>query len=616
MNIQHGDPQLVDQNELARAPTYIYLFSIVFSILGAVAILGLLMVMSRYGLDFTDEGFYLAWGSNPGLYDWSLSQFGFIYHPLYLLFGGDIALIRKVNVLVVFGLSWILVFTLLKEVFDEDLKGKILHLAFAFGFASGSLVFFSTWLPTPSYNSLNLQALLIAATGLAAAQSKISKESIFGWALIAIGGWLAFMAKPSTAAALGGSAFVYILLARKFNFRLIVFCGALTLFLLLCSAFFIDCSVDDFIRRIQVAMRFSDFLGGGYSVNNLIRVDDFVLNQQDKVLFFSVLLISLVIALLMYSYRRVFSVLGIICAGSIVLLILLLVTFRVLVTLDNGGFHSLLMLAIPASMVLFSIGLYRHRFFLHVPISRWAIGLMFAIYPHVYAFGTNNNYWQVGGLAGFFWLLGGLVLVTPVISKAKACYALLPFLLATQLIVVLLLLTGMESPYRQPEPLRLNTHKVEIGQSGSGLVLSRDYATYLTDSMTASRKVGFLSGTPVIDLTGQSPSVLFAIGATNIGQAWMIGGYPGSFKMASEVLKGVPCEQLAAAWLLTEPEGPRSLSDSLVSSFGAEPSDYEVVASWNTAKGAGGYEQRPAQQLLKPVRNSSTSIKACSDSRN
>jgi hypothetical protein len=241
---------------------------------------------------------------------------------------------------------------------------------------------------------------------------------------------------------------------------------------------------------------------------------------------------------------------------------------------------------------------------------------MFAIYPHVYAFGTNNNYWQVGGLAGFFWLLGGLVLVTPVISKAKACYALLPFLLATQLIVVLLLLTGMESPYRQPEPLRLNTHKVEIGQSGSGLVLSRDYATYLTDSMTASRKVGFLSGTPVIDLTGQSPSVLFAIGATNIGQAWMIGGYPGSFKMASEVLKGVPCEQLAAAWLLTEPEGPRSLSDSLVSSFGAEPSDYEVVASWNTAKGAGGYEQRPAQQLLKPVRNSSTSIKACSDSRN
>ncbi|QAY92456.1 hypothetical protein [Pseudomonas sp. ACM7] len=616
MSIQHGDPQLIDQNALVRAPTYIYFFSIVFSVLGAVAILGLLMVMSRYGLDFTDEGFYLAWGSKPGLYDWSLSQFGFIYHPLYLLFGGDIALIRKVNVLMVFGLSWMLVFTLLKGVFDEDLKGKIQHLAFAFGFASGSLVFFSAWLPTPSYNSLNLQALLIAATGLAAAQSKISKESILGWALIAIGGWLAFMAKPSSAAVLGGGAFLYILLARKFNFRLAVFCGALTLLLLVFSAFLIDGSVQDFIRRLQVAMKFSDYLGGGYSVSNLIRVDDFVLNQQDITLFFSALLISLVAALLMDSGRRALNILGVVCAGIVVLLILLLVSFRILATLDNGGFHNLLMLSIPASMILFSIGLYRHRFFLHVPISRWSIGVMFTIFPHVYAFGTNNNYWQVGGLAGFFWLLGGLVLVAPVISKAKAGYALLPFLLATQLIVVLLLLTGMESPYRQPEPLRLNTHTVEIGQGGSGLVLSQGYATYLTAAMTASRKVGFQPGTPVIDLTGQSPSVLFAIGATNIGQAWMIGGYPGSFKMASEALKRVPCDQLAAAWLLTEPEGPRSLSVSLVSSFGAELSDYEVVASWNTAKGAGGYEQRPAQQLLKPVRNSNTSIKACSDSRN
>lgn len=614
MNIQRGGPQWIE-NALVRVPTYIYVFSVVFSILGSTAILGLLMVMSRYGLDFTDEGYYLAWGSKASVYDWSLSQFGFIYHPLYLLFGGDISLIRKVNILLIFGLSWMLVFTLLRGVFDEDRRGKIQRLAFAFGFASGSLIFFSEWLPTPSYNSLNLQAFLIAVTGLASAQSSINRESIFGWALIAIGGWLAFMAKPSSAAVLAGCAFIYILLARKLNFKLALFCGGVTLFLLVLSAFLIDGSVSGFILRFQIAMKFVDYLGGGYSVVDLLRADDFLLNEQDTILFWSVLLVSLLVALMMYSARKVLNIFGGACAGVAVILILLLVSFKFLITLDGGEYHRLLMFSVPASMVLFSIAVVKHRFFFHVSISRWLIGVVFLVCPHIYAFGTNNNYWKVGGLVGFFWLLAGLVLVVPVVREAKAGKALLPFVLATQLIVVVLLLTGMETPYRQPEPLRLNTHTIKIGQSGSSLVLSQDYATYLTAAITDSSKAGFQPNTPVIDLTGQSPSVLFAIGATNIGQAWMIGGYPGSFHMATEALKRVPCEQLAAAWLLNEPEGPRSLSDSLVSTFGASLSDYEVVASWHTAKGAGGYDQRPAQQLLKPVRNSGTSIKACIESR-
>ncbi|WP_460111420.1 hypothetical protein [Pseudomonas sp. H3_D04] len=146
--------------------------------------------------------------------------------------------------------------------------------------------------------------------------------------------------------------------------------------------------------------------------------------------------------------------------------------------------------------------------------------------------------------------------------------------------------------------------------------MSEEYAGYLIEARSAALQAGFQPGTPVIDLSGQSPGMLYAMGATSIGQAWMIGGYPGSFKMASEALKRVRCDQLAAAWLLTEPEGPRSLSDNLVSSFGAKPSDYEVVGSWKTAKGAGGFDQRPAQQLLKPIKNLDTSIKACIESRN
>jgi hypothetical protein len=84
-----------------------------FKILAIAAIVTLstlvwLLVYSRYGIDLTDESYYLIWMSNPWIYPVSASQFGFIYHPLYLLFRGDIILLRQANILITFGLSWVL----------------------------------------------------------------------------------------------------------------------------------------------------------------------------------------------------------------------------------------------------------------------------------------------------------------------------------------------------------------------------------------------------------------------------------------------------------------------------------------------------------------------------
>ena len=61
--------------------------------------------------DFTDEGFYLNWIAHPSLYKASHTQFGFIYHPLYLLFGGDIVLLRQANILITLALAWLLFFS-------------------------------------------------------------------------------------------------------------------------------------------------------------------------------------------------------------------------------------------------------------------------------------------------------------------------------------------------------------------------------------------------------------------------------------------------------------------------------------------------------------------------
>ena len=287
---------------------------------------------------------------------------------------------------------------------------------------------------------------------------------------------------------------------------------------------------------------------------------------------------------------------------------------RVFLTSKYNEFNGLLMFVVPATVLLLSICFCWRDVISNLSRQRILTTLLFLLLPHVYAFGTNNNYWQVGGSAGFFWLLAGLVFIAPALRGRKAIYTFLPLVILTQFIIVILVQRGMELPYRQPQPLRLNSHAVEIGSNSSNLVLSEGYATYLDNAIRVSGLAGFKSGTPVIDLTGQSPGILYAIGATSIGQAWTIGGYPGSFKLADEALKKVSCAQLALAWILTEVGGPISISDDMLSTFGSSRSNYVSVGSWATAKGAGGYAERPRQALLKPL-NSDDISSSCSEGR-
>ena len=585
------------------------------SVVGSVSILIWILFYSRYGYDFTDEGYYLNWVVSPGLYDWSLSQFGFIYHPFSLLLNGSVSALRMFNVLTTFVLGWLLVDIIIRDAFSKEIQAKIKRIIISFGFGTGVLVFFSVWLPSPGYNSLNLQAFLVAASGLFLAQSKIDKNSIVGWILIGVGGWLAFMAKPSSAAALGCCVFVCLLLSKKLNYKLIALCGLFVALMLFLSAFIIDGSIAAFIERLQAATVFVGYLGGGHTIQQLIRVDSFLLSEEDILFFCISLFVSVMVALLLYFDNRFSRILGLGCATVTLLFILSMLIGEYIVPLKYSNFHGLLILVVPSSIFLSAIFFSRQKFFSEFSFSSFSIALVLAFFPHMYAFGTNNNYWQAGSLAGFFWILSALVLWGHAVRGSKVSIVLLPSVLLTQLVVVLIIQAGMESPYRQIQPLRLNTQTVVLGASESTLLLSNGYAAYLKQDSISSKKAGFQPGMPVIDLTGQSPGVLYALAASSIGQAWIIGGYPGSFKLATEALKRVSCEDLSSAWLLLEPGGPRSISDSLVTSFGALPSDYEEVATWSTASGAGGYEQRPDQKLMKPTRDIKTSIEGCNESR-
>jgi hypothetical protein len=267
-----------------------------------------------------------------------------------------------------------------------------------------------------------------------------------------------------------------------------------------------------------------------------------------------------------------------------------------------GKFQGLFIFSVIYALAITAIVVGRLQTFKSITAQQWSIAALFLLMPHIYAFGTNGNYWEAGSSAALFWLLSGLTLLGPMIRNRGTWILALPVAFATQAITATLLQTGLEQPYRQPQPLRLNSSVLEIGPHKSPLILSQKYAEYISIAVSSAHAAGFVPNTPMIDLTGQSPGILYAIGAKSIGQAWMIGGYPGSLRRSQISYLRLRCEDIISSWVLLEPNGPRSIPVEFMDSLGLRfPDGYERVASWRTAEGAGGYPDRRNQELYRPV---------------
>lgn len=573
------------------------------SAVATVAILFWMLNHARYGFDFTDESFYLTWTSNPFLYDWSMTQFGFVYHPLHLALDGDIASLRQANVGVTFLLAWCLTGLVLHESSAGETRSLPALVVVSAGFSVASLVTFYFWLISPNYNTLTFQSLLIASMGMVLADRRVTTRSVLGWVLVGVGGWLTFMAKPSTALALAFGALLFLLFSRKFSFRLLSLAVSVALGLLVVSALVIDGSIHGFVGRLQTGLAFYALLEGGHTPAKSFRVDGFHLGHKEKLVIQLTTTLAFIGAWFASLERSMLKWFALVLSGGFLIVTLATLGDAIHFSTGFGEFQNLVIWSIVFACAGLLLVTMRERLVEHLRPSHLALALLFSALPHIYAFGSNSSYWRGAGFVCMFWLLAGIVLLGPVARARGEWRFALPLVFATQALSALLLQTGFNNPYRQPQSLRANDTVVAVaGEGSSPLVLSADYASYVNAARRAAKEAGFTPGTPLIDLTGQSPGILYALQARSIGQAWTVGGYPGSNKLAEAALARVPCEQLSAAWLLVEDAGPRSLSSGTVMSYGASfQKDYELVAAWRTAPGAGGYADPREQKLFKPL---------------
>ncbi|UYO49203.1 hypothetical protein KQX64_00745 [Rhodopseudomonas palustris] len=400
---------------------------------------------------------------------------------------------------------------------------------------------------------------------------------------------------------------LFLIITSRFTLARLTSAVGSAIAVLLIAALTIDGSIFVFVERLRIGFSFANLLSDGYGFAKIFRLDTFDLTTPEKIAF-ALLTIFVFIATQGSLLRTPRGRLLATVASSAFFSVIAATTLGELGGgLDESVYLPTLIFApVLAMLVLIAV----RRCSVRAPLpsrSEWALALLLLTLPHVFSFGTNRNYWEHGCAAALFWLLAGVVIFAPMIEISGGWIRAVPMILCVQALTAVILRQAEDHPYRQPGPIAVTDLAVKMGARGSRLFLAPSYAAYIESASTTARSVGLGPGVPVIDLTGRSPGLIFAIGAVGIGQAWMIGGYPGSTHLASAALARARCDDLAAAWLLTEPGGPRFLPDSLVSTFGARPSEgYAEVATWLTPAGAGGHAEPHLQTLKRPLDSSGT----------
>lgn len=568
---------------------------------------------SHSGIDLTDEGFYLNTISSPSIYSKTLTQFGFIYHPLYLFVDGDIAIFRKVNYLLTYGMAVLLCFLLLRSSFANVKTGNSYQfILLSIVIAISSLLLTCFELPqSPSYNTLTFQSLLIGAAGILLSHSAKFKVQFWGFIVVGFSLWLAFMAKPTTALVFGLITFFHFIFSEKINKSALLIPALIAIILSFIFALAIDGSVIAFVNRLLLAINNGRILAAGYSFSSVLRWDAFPLEGE---LLYILIFLSFALASLMFVCSREGRISRVatlaICATSAFFSIVILSRYQ----LHEGEFQryvGLLILAIPAGGLIFLVVTNMvTRMTRVIGRDKLILAITLMSLPFAYAFGTNRPYWLNAEGASFFWVLTGIVLISGEAANKVSWRVLFPVCGLSIFLSSFFILGSIEFPMRQTQSLRKNVDWISLSNGGNQLAISPGLFDYIGTLKKLATDGGFETGMPIIDLTGTSPGVAFFLNGTAPGTPWLLGGYQGSEAFAKTILDQVPCKDLTRAWVLMSLNQTDRLPSKLLENYGINlNNDYEDLGF--AIRPPNPYPQSYEHHLLKPSRTHETANLEC-----
>lgn len=519
-----------------------------------------------------------------------------MYHFLFSLIDYNVALFRFLNFLITFGIAAITASFTLKYLglIEKQFSHLSLHLAIVSGIVS--LTHFSVfWLPTPSYNSLTFQSMMICLMAIARffykpeSQIEISTLIFASFSFV-----LLFLAKPSAFLILIFTFSLILKITHRINYKYFGYFLALLFLWLSLFSHLIYRNIFGIFQSVKEGISYAQKLTANYSTKSQLALDF----PPNSIWLASFCGLSV---LLVFFVRSKYSKNPNVNFGALlsVTLIMSIIVFRSQDWIfETFGNSFLIFLAFV--FVSFTVDKVNFKVLIGVDKLIWTCLTL----PFICATGTSNDIWVQGSMNFYFIYLFGLFFLLhfkPNFFLNQRSY----FSLILAIFLSFSSITSITNkPYRQISPLSANNVQLTFPNELTGIQVTGDVALRIREMLSAMKSAGFESGTPVIDFSGQSPTSLFIAQAIPAGDSWLVGGYEGSNAFAIGKLSEMNCYELRTSWLLIENGGPKSLNFQFVlNQLGLDFNLYKKVATWRTPYGAGGYEFSRKQSFYKPLNN-------------
>ncbi|MGI9443045.1 MAG: hypothetical protein ACR2N1_11305 [Rubripirellula sp.] len=573
--------------ETGRSRWFTVVIAIVLLVESAFVV-GWILKKADHGFDLSDESFYMIWIERPLEYPVSASLFGSVLSIPFACIGDDLVAFRQVNVLTTYGLAFVLAYQLVGGWLRRMGCSLLIGLAVSAAFALPSLTVITYWLMTPSYNSLNGVAFLLVCIAVFS-NPQTERCRVLAALLIGFGGYLSFMAKPTSAAVLGVMVLGFVWGIQRWGWRSLLVAIGTAGVLLVATMSVLAGDPLTYIEELRETLAIGT--DPSHSFRRLIQWNSPHLDTRWRITFG-------VASLLLFVLLRVVSRNG---TGKLITL-----PVRVLscVLLGVGMFG---VVATWFDFQTFSVGFLEHRddeygrkerylflsllsvavfaaYFREMDRRRLAAACFLFWLPYAFAFGTNINYWDKGATIAFFWVISLAVAISALPPrKSQLSYVLLiaSFL---PLFCVLDLENAYTNPYRQESFADTAMKPVTIGRGKTEIMMAEETADLIALLRQEVKAAGFEEGMPVLDLTSQGVGLIYTIGGNNFPAVWSSAGSPWAEKSLRQCLMHRSDEKLENLWVLKKEGWADSNPDTVLEEVGLSMADFvEAVRIPTTA---------------------------------
>ena len=549
------------------------------------------------GFDITDNGYYLLNSARFEDVSYEIRLFGIFTRLLYFAAGGSTGIMR------ILGAVLLLIMSLLSGWFaGKHFNAKSLDqkLFFLLSPSIPAAMFYYDWLSTPNYNWLALVAGLCLTTGFLGYFGTSRHSAVIGGFTLCVSCFIAFFAKPTTSALFFAISLAVVFIERKKKSSIKpVIWGALTglavgVVFIYVSGLTIPGLIEKIIRGNYAISLFAHSISSIFmplinyagnvtidlavdwavilSVFAFVYIFIDVKPETKNLIYVSLWLFFLLLPGLLFD-AGIWVGFGLILTFLVILLTTLLFHRDININIDHPG-------------VLFRKALY----------------LLFVALA--IAFGTINNYTYYFAHILCIFVLSGIFLIEllPDYTKglARGGYFLVLAILVTYNMFILPNQSSTVTAYRQDVNTWDMKSETSIRSGKERIIFSANYASVFTDLQNQAETSGFRTETPVIDLSGMSPGIIYILDGRSPVYPWMAGGYANSTQFARSILSEWKEEDIQQAWILTS-KIFTSLPESLLVEKGLDfPGSYQEVATITLP--IASYRDFPTITLWKPVR--------------